>query len=142
MLLVVMLFILVTTLATSQLVVSHATQSQREREEELLFVGEQYRKAIASYRSLVPPGSSPALPRSLEDLVSDERFPRPVHHLRRLYPDPITGKHDWDLVRQGDRIIGVRSSSTRTPLKVANFPSSLQHFEGQATYAQWVFAVR
>jgi type II secretory pathway pseudopilin PulG len=142
MLLAVMLFLLVTTLATSQLVVSHATQSRRDKEAELLFVGDQYRRAIASYYNTLPPGGVRTLPQSLDALLVDQRFPQPIHHLRRLYPDPMTGKPDWQLVRSTAGIAGVHSRSDHLPLKRVGFPALYPHFADREHYSDWTFAVR
>lgn len=113
---------------------------QREREQELLFVGEQYRLAIQSYYFGGPPGARRELPASLADLLEDKRFPVPVRHLRRLYPDPITGSRDWGQVRIGDRIAGVHSLSEQAPIKQAGFAPAYEHFAGRTAYSQWVFA--
>jgi type II secretory pathway pseudopilin PulG len=110
---------------------------QREREAQLLFVGEQYRHAIESYW-LATPGRVKALPTSLQDLLTDNRFPATLRHLRRLYPDPITGG-DFSIVQSGPGIAGVYSSSTATPAKVAGFPARYSSFEGAASYDQWRF---
>lgn len=114
-----------------------ATVRQREREEELLFVGEQYRRAIESYWR-ASPGAAKTLPVSLEVLLVDDRFPMPIHHLRRMYADPITGG-EMALVREGNAITGVRSTSTDTPRKVAGFPPRYQYFGDAASYDQWRF---
>ncbi len=139
-LLMVLVFVLGMTLAAGTLVQSYQTETQREREEELLFVGDQYRRAIASYANTVAPGGARSLPQSLEDLLHDNRFPTPRRHLRRLYPDPMTGQADWVLVRSGTGIIGVHSRSERQPLKQSGFPQRYQFFERQPRYAGWVFA--
>ena len=76
-LLMVLVFVLVTTLAASGLVQSHQTQTQREREEQLLFVGDQYRRALLSYANVIPPGGSRGFPGSVQDLLEDNRFPTP-----------------------------------------------------------------
>lgn len=141
-LLAVLLFILVTTTAASAMVVVYKTQTQREKEQELLFVGAQYRRAVASYYSLVPPGGARALPASLDVLLEDKRFPRPVQHLRRLYPDPMTGRVDWQLIRAPGGIAGVASQSQGKPLKRNGFAADNRGFEDQARYADWQFVVR
>lgn len=141
-LLTILLFILVTTLAASSLVVSYTTQVQREREEQLLFVGDQYRKAIGSYYSTVPPGGSRSLPQSLDVLLNDQRFPKPIQHLRRLYPDPMTGQPDWNLVRDGGGIVGIRSQAGKTTIKKTGFPKVYEHFEGRERYSEWLFSIR
>ncbi|HEV7577984.1 MAG TPA: type II secretion system protein [Caldimonas sp.] len=113
---------------------------QRERERELLFVGDQYRQAIRRYYLAAPSGGARALPTSFAVLLDDDRFPIPVHHLRRAYPDPITGSPEWGQVRAGDRIIGVYSLSDKPPIKQTGFAPMYQHFNEAATYHDWVFA--
>jgi type II secretory pathway pseudopilin PulG len=113
---------------------------QRAREQELLFVGDQYRKAILRYYMSAPPGAGRALPASLEDLLEDDRYPVPVHHLRRLYPDPITDSAEWGVVRAGERIAGVYSLSEKEPVKQAGFAPGYQQFNGMTSYRDWVFA--
>ncbi len=113
---------------------------QRERERQLLFAGDQYRDAIRRYFYGGPPGTPRILPPSLDALLEDDRFPFPVHHLRRLYPDPITGSTDWGLLLAGDRIMGVYSKSEAQPLKQAGFGSADQAFAGKSAYHDWIFA--
>jgi type II secretory pathway pseudopilin PulG len=113
---------------------------QRDREKELLFVGDQYRQAIRRYYSAAPRGGQRGFPTSLEVLLEDDRFPTPVHHLRRAYPDPITGKAEWGLLKAGDRIVGVYSLSEAAPIKQAGFSPGHQAFKDAASYKDWVFA--
>jgi hypothetical protein len=86
--------------------------------------------------------SSPGLaqyPKELEDLLQDERFPTPKHHIRQLYPDPIGGG-EWTLMRGFDgRITGLSSPSTDLPLKQSDFPSQWSDFTGMASYKDWQF---
>ncbi|MEK8052489.1 type II secretion system protein [Ideonella sp. DXS22W] len=93
-----------------------ALAAQREREAQLLFVGEQYRRALASYDRMSPPGL-PRQPRHLDELLADRRFARPVAHLRQRWPDPFTGRDDWVPIRAGDRIVGVHSRAEVAPLR-------------------------
>lgn len=141
-LLTVLVFILVTTLAASAMVVRYDTERRREREEELLFAGAQLKKAIASYYHTVPPGGARSLPPSLEALLSDNRFPTPVQHLRRIYKDPMTGQADWEPVLGPGGIMGVKSRSGAEPLKQQGFPRSLEAFAGSRSYSEWTFLVR
>lgn len=67
----------------------------QEREQELLFRGEQIRQAVARYRAAQEPR---AWPRSLDDLLHDRRGERVRHHLRQPWPDPYTGRADWVLL--------------------------------------------
>jgi type II secretory pathway pseudopilin PulG len=106
-----------------------------DREAELLFRGQAYRNAIASFYQ-----SNGAFPRSLEDLLKD---PRSVskRHIRALYPDPLSKdpKQEWRLVRVGGGISGVASTSSDEPLKRANFPAGFESFAGARSYSDWVF---
>jgi type II secretory pathway pseudopilin PulG len=117
-----------------------ALQRQREREAQLLFVGEQYRQAIRHYYYGAPNGQPRQLPASLQDMLEDDRFPTPVRHLRRLYPDPLTGSSDWGELRVGDRLAGIYSRSDAQPLKQAGFAPAQAGFAGMEHYQDWVFA--
>jgi hypothetical protein len=100
-------------------------QAQREREIEMVFRAEQIQAAITAYAAVpVSPGQSP-WPRSLEVLLTDERSGQVVRHLRRVWPDPLTGGH-WGLVREGDGIRGVHSLSRLTPLRA---PKGVSQFD-------------
>lgn len=114
-------------------------QRQREKEADLLFVGNEYRQAIQRYYYGAPAGAPRVLPLTLEDLLEDSRYPVPVRHLRRLYPDPITNMNVWGEVRVGDRIAGVYSLSEAQPIKQAGFPHIYTLFEGRSSYQDWVF---
>jgi type II secretory pathway pseudopilin PulG len=113
---------------------------QREREQELLFVGDQYRQAIRRYYLAAPGGRPRGYPPSIEVLLEDDRFPVPVRHLRRAYPDPITGKSEWGMLRADDRILGVYSLSEARPIKQAGFAPVDQTFTDAESYRNWVFA--
>ena len=113
-------------------------ESRREKEKELLFIGEEYRNAIGRYYEKTP-GEAKQYPERLEDLLQDKRFPQPVHHLRRLYRDPMTAQGEWELIRQQGRIIGVVSKSRAEPIKVAGFKPGQEEFEGAGSYAGWRF---
>lgn len=140
-LLTVLVFVLIATLGASSLIQMHQTQTQRDKEEQLLFVGDQFRRAIASYYNTIPPGTGRSLPNSLDDLVNDDRFPTSIHHLRRMYPDPMTGKTDWQLVREGTGIVGIRSRSNRATIKKQGFSKDYTQFEGKDSYSDWTFAI-
>ncbi|MDP2432625.1 MAG: type II secretion system protein [Pseudomonadota bacterium] len=113
-------------------------RSQREKEAELLFIGDQYRRALVSYYRLEP-SPDKHFPKKLADLTRDPRYPHTVRHLRRLWPDPISGG-DWALVRDEEGgITGVHSTSTALPRKTAGFTHENAAFEGASRYADWVF---
>src|SRR5262245_17984536 len=114
------------------------TALRRDKEADLLFVGDQFARAIAQYRA--SSSGTQQYPQRLEDLLADKRFPNVRRHLRRVYPDPMTGSADWGLVRgPGGGIVGVYSRSTARPLKTANFPKGYEGFAGAASYADWRF---
>ncbi len=111
------------------------TAAMRDKEAELLFVGDQYRKAIERYYL----AGRNQYPRTLEALLEDPRLPGTERYLRKLYPDPMTGK-DWVLVRSADDgIMGVRSASAEQPFKAANFRPREAGFAGARTYSDWAF---
>jgi len=113
------------------------TSSRRDKEQELLYAGSQLRQAIQSYHQKSP--GAPEYPLRLEDLVRDNRYPFVMRHLRRIYPDPMTGSRDWGLVRLDGRIVGVFSQSPERPLKQAGFAKEYLAFEKQESYGGWVF---
>lgn len=109
--------------------------AQREKEAELLFRGNQFREGIASYYK-----KEKRYPKSLEDLLQDNRFPMPVRHLRKLYPDPMTGTADWALVEApGGGVMGVHSRSEAAPIKTGNFRLANSGFEKAERYTDWKF---
>jgi len=114
------------------------TAAKREKEAELLFVGDQYARAIAEYAASSQ--GEPQYPQSFDELLADKRYPNVRRYLRRVYADPMTGRADWGLIRgPGGGIVGVHSQSPERPLKVANFPASYGSFTGAATYSAWRF---
>ena len=116
-----------------------SVQAQRERERELLFIGEQYRVALARYVAATPPGKA-RHPLTLEDLVEDRRHIVIRRHLRQVYPDPFTNAADWEAVRAPDGgIAAVHSRHDGTPMKIGNFPPQFTKFEDAKTYRDWVF---
>jgi type II secretory pathway pseudopilin PulG len=129
------------------------TKAQREKEKELLFVGDQFRKAIMSYYNNED-SELQKFPESLEDLVQDNRSSETKRHLRKIYPDPITKSYEWGLIkepiseqsdntgflsREGKGIIGVYSLSKNIPLKSDNFPEDYYDFSKADSYQDWKF---
>jgi len=133
----VMFLVVLMGLASTAATRQWKTEIRREREAELLFRGDQIRQAIGLYYLTARAGFN-AYPRSLEDLVKDPNSSATRRYLRTLYKDPITGK-DFELVKEGDYIKGVRSSSTATPIKQGNFPKDDELFAATTSYRDWVF---
>ncbi|HEX8990018.1 MAG TPA: type II secretion system protein, partial [Rhodocyclaceae bacterium] len=116
-----------------------SVERQREREAELLFVGEQFRDAIASYYERSP-GLVKRYPAKLEDLLKDDRFPNVQRHLRQIYADPVRGKREWGIVPAPEGgIMGVFSLATAKPIKQAGFAPQLAGLENKRRYADWQF---
>lgn len=116
-----------------------ADAAQRDKERELLRVGQMYAQALASYRNLSP-GSERQFPMQLDALVLDTRFAGTLRHLRKLYPDPLNPGRPWGLVRDAQgRIQGVYSLSEDAP--VAQGPLVLDgvSLAPARRYADWKF---
>jgi type II secretory pathway pseudopilin PulG len=137
-LLLLMVMVVVLGLAASMAGQSWRSTMQRAREAELLWRGQQYQRAIASYYA-VKHGPQKMFPAKLEHLLRDPRSPGVVRHLRKLYSDPMTGE-DWQLVTDpAERIIGVRSSSGLEPFRKDGFPKELDKLKGKSSYEEWEF---
>jgi type II secretory pathway pseudopilin PulG len=115
------------------------TAVKREREAELLFAGDQIRRALTRY-AMSAPGVE-RYPRRLEDLLRDPRYPLPRRYLRQLYRDPMTASGEWGLVKTGDFITGVHSLSEDEPLKNAGFGLADRGFEDKKKYSEWAFMI-
>lgn len=117
------------------------TASQRDKEQELLFVGAQMQAAIKQYYQQTP---SPIkeYPATLQALLLDKRGPKPQHHLRRIYIDPMTASKEWGLLKEQERIVGVYSRSTARPFKQDGFSEAYQGFAGAERYEDWQFSAK
>lgn len=136
--LAVLIFIALFGAISAAVVSAGAALARRAAEEDLLFVGSQFRNAIRSYYESGAGGLR--YPLSLEDLLRDKRFPGITRHLRRIYPDPLTGRDDWELMRSPEGgIMGVASKAPGTPLKTENFAPEFDQFRGKSRYADWGF---
>ena len=114
------------------------TSAKRDKEAELLFIGNQYRRAIGRFYEGTP-GGVKRYPRTLEELLKDPRAPATQRYLRRLYPDPLGGK-EWGIVKSPDGgVAGVYSLSEEKPIKTGNFKLRDAGFDGGQRYADWKF---
>ncbi len=110
---------------------------QREKEAQLLFIGDQFRRAIASYYNSAE-GSR--YPQALEELLEDRRTPRLQRHLRRIFVDPLTGSKQWGIVQSPEGgIMGVYSKATEQPFKQQGFPEGYEAFAEKNAYREWAF---
>ena len=110
---------------------------QRELEADLLAKGIEIQNALALYSTTIKAGRvmpGEVYPQTLADLT---RLPKPF--LRKVYLDPI-GHGEWEYVRgPTGGIMGVRSKSRARPFRQKDFPLAVRHFEGRATYRDWIF---
>lgn len=92
---------------------------KRDREAELLFRGNRIKEAIDRYVAdyEVQKATRPnRWPRTLEELTEKS----PKRYLQMAYSDPITGKK-FALIKVGDELHGVRSTSTDIPYNQVGF---------------------
>jgi type II secretory pathway pseudopilin PulG len=133
----VIIAILVIGIALAVVGVVTRTEVQRQREVQLLWVGHQIRHAISHYYRM----NAGHFPQTLQELVQDDQAVKPVHHLRKLYLDPMTGDSEWQFLRAVDGgIYGVYSASTAKPRKNFNFDPEDVGFEDATCYRAWRFA--
>lgn len=105
---------------------------QRDQEAELLFRGNRIKAAIEAYaadyevRKATRPNRYPL---SLKELTEK----KPTRYLQVVYKDPITGE-DFELIKVGKEIRGVKSRSKDRPLNKVEF-------KGAETYNQIAFQV-
>ena len=119
-----------------------ADEAKREREQELLRIGELYAGAIKSYY-FSSPGNAKRYPPNLESLVLDTRFAGMRRHLRRPYADPLLPSRPWGIVRGDDGgIRGVFSQDERAPLRQSATKSDLLDLPAASSYSQWQFVPR
>lgn len=115
------------------------TLQQREKEQELLFIGNEFRVALTRYAQGAS-GQVGRAPMHLEDLLKDPRAPGIRRYLRKIYPDPMTGSAEWGMISgPNGEIFGVYSLSDAEPIKKSNFGVADRQFEGRTKYSEWVF---
>jgi len=148
-LLLILIMVAVVSLSAAVAGSTWRTIMQRSREAELLFRGDQYRRAIESYATAKLAGATGKstggvgqLPTELEQLLKDPRFPEPRKHIRQLFLDPMTGS-EFELIRTGGGSIGpirgVRSTSELEPFKKDGFAKDYDKFKSAASYQSWEF---
>lgn len=137
--LTVLFVISVTGIMLANVGINWSQEAQREKELDLLFVGNEYRQAIMKFYERTP-GAVKRYPASLEDLLTDSRYNPPQHYLRKLYRDPITNHPQWGLIAAPEGgILGVQSLSNAKPIKLTGFEEINISFEGTSTYSDWRF---
>lgn len=83
--------------------------ARRQKMAQLEWVGAQFLQGLGSYYDAAP-GAARVYPVDLQDLLEDRRHLGLRRHLRTVYPNPFTGKADWEKVTAPDgRVRGVRA---------------------------------
>lgn len=118
---------------------------QREKEQELLFIGHQFRAAIGKY--YVQSGNR--YPENLEALLESNDLgvtgagAKKSRFLRKLYQDPMTNESNWGLVAGPDkRVQGVYSLSEEKPFKTTGFINADADLELAKKYSDWKFVYK
>ena len=130
---ILLLAILILGIASAGVAQVWSTQVKREKEEELLYRLGEIRNGITRFKT-----DHNRQPKELKDLLEDITQGAKRHYLRRIYPDPMTGKPDWKLDLLADKagvvsgISDVHSQSTGKPLK--QFTSTTKIIN---TYQDW-----
>jgi len=113
--------------------------ARRERERELLRVGNLYAQAIAAFRAATP-GSIKSYPPKLESLVIDDRMLSTVRYLRKLYPDPVDPSRPWGIVLGPDGTVrGVYSQSDAAPMNTEAIELDSLKLPAARRYSDWKF---
>ncbi len=117
----------------SRLELAQSYRMKRDKEEELLFRGLAYMRAIKAYYS-----KNNRYPRQLKDLADDRDFSKP-RFIRQLYKDPMTGRDFKPILGAEGAIIGVVSPSRDVPFRKVDFDKELESFDQAKTYEDWKF---
>lgn len=115
----VMMLVVVMSISLMGVTQQWSVIMKRDREAELLFRGTRIKEAIERYVAdyEVQKATRPnRWPLSLEQLTKKS----PKRYLQAVYKDPITGD-DFDLIKVGKELHGVRSTSTDVPYDQVHF---------------------
>ena len=136
-----LLIAIATISAVAALSLQHGRSlAQRDKEAELLYVGGEFRSALQSFSAATPAGER-ARPRSLDQLVRDDRGAVVRRHLRRVFVDPLIGTTEWGIVRDvSGEIVGVFSLAPGAPIKQENFDPPYESFRLAKAYSDWIFS--
>ena len=116
--LMVMFFVVMIGISLMMIGQQWSVTMKRDREAELLFRGTRIKEAIERYAAdfEVQKGTRPnRYPQKLKDLTK-----KPRRYLQIVYKDPMTGD-DFELIKTGAEIRGVRSTSQDKPYDQVNF---------------------
>ncbi len=117
-----MIFVVVMSISLLGVTQQWSVIMKRDREAELIFRGTRIKDAIERYVAdyEVQKATRPnRWPLSLKQLTQKT----PKRYLQAVYPDPITGK-DFDVIKVGQEVHGVRSTSTDEPYDQVHFKNA------------------
>ncbi len=116
-----------------------ADRVQREREQQLLRIGQLYAQAILAYHH-GSPGSDKTWPKDVKELLLDPRMLGTVRYLRSAYTDPMMPGQPFGLVRAADDTIrGVYSTSTGAPFSTGTIDLGVVSLPPAQRYVDWQF---
>lgn len=116
-----------------------ADQAQRDRERELLQIGEEVVRAIRAYH-LGTPGEVKRLPSGWNDLLEDRRLVQVRRHLRRIPRDPLSNSIEWEVIRDGSgAMLGIRSKAPGVPFRTAGLLVDGRPLPSASRYRDWSF---
>lgn len=110
---------------------------QRQKEQELLYVGKIYQEAIRQY--YLSGQEKNKYPAHLDDLLKDSRYIVTRRYIRKLYLDPLTNKDFLPVFSAEGGICGVKSTSQKKPIRTFFKEDQLQQFNDAKSYQQWEF---
>jgi len=112
---------------------------KRDREQELLRIGDKFRIAIGQYYNGTP-GNVKQYPATLQDLLRDDRYPIPKRYLRDIYVDPLTGRQNWGMLMSPENtVMGIFSLAGGKPFKIKQSRLINKDFENKEAYSDWMF---
>lgn len=116
-----------------------ADQAQRDRERELLLIGDEVVAAIRAYH-LGTPAAAKRLPSGWFGLLEDRRSVQVRRHLRRVPRDPLTNSTEWEIVRDSTgAMLGIRSKAAGKPFRTADLATGVIARGPAARYSDWSF---
>ncbi len=121
--------------------VSSQYRIAREREEELIFRGLAYVRAIKSFYLAEKEPANRRLPRDLRELENDPRFAAQRRHIRRLYADPLTSGEFRLLMDGGGGVKGVASASSGKLFRRTRISDAIPFAGGAERYDQLLFEI-
>jgi type II secretory pathway pseudopilin PulG len=135
-----MILVAILALATSATLTLGSIAQRREAEQRLLEVGDRLSPGNHQLREQQPGGSTAATPLRSPICSRIPRYPGVRRHLRRLYPDPISGSNEWGLVAApGGGIMGDSQPVERAGDQDCRVRSGKRGFRGgDALYAMGV----